>query len=1752
MPLGPWLRTRKTPLTAGLLSVVLAVPVTLAALHQGIPIADVDLFSRDVWVTNSAELMVGRLNAQIGELNSAATITSREFDVLQEADDVFVHDSTENTVQRIDTAEVRLDQRISVPPESSVRFGGNRLTIVNPDGQLWILDTTGELVFDPVSMEPFALGSGGDAVVSLDGRVLAYSPEQKAVLAFAGPGATPEVLIPDLKLADYQLSAVGDEPIVFDVAGNRLVSTRGGIGLPLDGLRIQQPGPEKPFAIITGPDAVMRVTLGGAAETLPGVEVPTAASRPEDVAAPVVLGDCINAAWSNAGVYYGNCGGAVTLFDIVPDPNGNPLAFRVNRDVVVLNDLANGDSWLVDDDLGLVDNWNEVTPPDPAAGTEVDTEITVLTFNETIAERTPENHYPEASPDELGARPGRSAVLPVLDNDLDQDGDVLTISGVEGLAETSGTLQVIDSGRALQFEPADGTAGSTASFTYTVSDGRGGVASASVNVAVRPLGENTAPASVRTSGTRIEVGQTVTANVLTDWIDPDGDDLQLLSATPLTADIVRFTPDGLITFTNSSPELGQKTVEYVVFDGTESITGELVVEVVGIGELDLIGVPDFATGFVNEPIEIHPLDNDRSPSGAAIALIGAEAFDEGIATEADINRGVVTVNAGTVGTYYLQYELPARADGEPVHGLVRVDVTEDPDAVPAPIAVKDVAYIRPNEPTTLAVLDNDQGFGGRVLGVQTIDTAGVEQLSIEVLNSTNLRITAPSGLTETTSFTYTISDGEFTAAAVVVVVFVPELTKHQAPIASDDTVTVRAGDIATVPVLANDFHSDGALMLLDPELVETSAGDDGLAFVTGDRVRLQAPTEPGTYSATYRIYDAFNESAVARVTFTVLGVNEESNTAPNPEALTARVFQGSSLTVEVPLFGIDPDGDSVSLVSATGAALGDISGSSSSAFTYRALETESGTDEFVYTVRDAFGATATGTIRIAVIPRADTVLAPSAIDDAVSVRPGRTTSVDVMSNDSDPNGYPISIEPELLDVQEGLSAQVEGEVIVVEAPEEPGTYSLRYGLSNGEGGRDEAFVTIEVDENAPLQPPYAVDHVLEVVDIVGLDVVEVDVLDGARNPGGVVADLVVSVEGSGAAAAEPLDGGNLRVTLTDKRQVVAYRLTNEIDELSAMAFVVVPPKTDNLPPTLKQEYIDEPLSVAMNSQRTTWAIADLLDVPSGRDPRIIEEDSITVLQGEAEMIDEFTLGYTPAKDFRGQVLITFTVTDGDDADDPDGNVGVIELPVIVGDAEFKDVPPTFANTTIAIEAGEDATAFDLRDASSHPNPAVIQQLNYSGLTNSASAVSANISGSVLSVSAALGTPVGTTSTLTFTVALGTQSTTGQIEVMVVDSTRPLAQAIQDTEPEGRSSSTYTIRPLENDFNPFADKGTPLEITGVVFEGATLGANISNTTSTVTVNTSTTKSGTISLIYTVRDATDSASREVQGRITVVVASAPEPVTAFVLSTAPQTVNVVFDPPSSSNGADITQYEVLISGAPGATSRIDCLPGQTCSFTGRTNGQLQTVSIAATNKVGTTLSSSQQAVPYGIPSAPQGPAMNSSRSTANSTITPVWGAPADDGGGQLSYEWNYTQGTSGGGSTTGTAGGAATVGAGDYAFQVRACNPAGCSGYVGAGVHVNPPPPNVQLSWGAQENTVGCTSAACRHLHITATGFTPGGSFQATCHAGDPQGSSQPAYHTENTRFFDGSGNWSGDLNCVSGTLNTYATVNGYTSNHVNFN
>jgi hypothetical protein len=137
----------------------------------------------------------------------------------------------------------------------------------------------------------------------------------------------------------------------------------------------------------------------------------------------------------------------------------------------------------------------------------------------------PVNDPPTAVDDQVTITRGVSPTLDVPANDSDIDGDALA---VEAVGPPTHGLADIAAGN-IRYTPPAGFTG-TDSFTYTVSDGKGG--SASARVTVRVLATNKAPLAADSS-VSLRAGSSVSAKVRA-W-DPDGNPLTYSIVSPPSA-----------------------------------------------------------------------------------------------------------------------------------------------------------------------------------------------------------------------------------------------------------------------------------------------------------------------------------------------------------------------------------------------------------------------------------------------------------------------------------------------------------------------------------------------------------------------------------------------------------------------------------------------------------------------------------------------------------------------------------------------------------------------------------------------------------------------------------------------------------------------------------------------------------------------------------------------------------------------------------------------------------------------------------------------------------------------------------------------------------------------------------------------------------------------------------------------------------------------------------------------------------------
>ncbi|MET0303548.1 MAG: Ig-like domain-containing protein, partial [Microbacteriaceae bacterium] len=1578
-----WMRARPKALASAAGVTVVGVAITtMAFTYDGFPTTKVDLNDGGVWITKTSSLLVGHFNHESTVIDGGLRTTGENYDILQDAANVLVVDEGDSTLAAVDPARVSLGDSARIPGASKVALGARTAAILDEEsGSLWVVPVQEIAQFEIEAAEPVAdLGENADVAVAQDGTVFALSSARGEVVTVPVDNEGQALEPSSASLGDADLSeqstitVVGRTPVVLDQAAGA-VMTPGGFRTDIpnaDGALLQQASAETDAVAVATATALVTVPLDG------GEPAITDAGGEGSPAVPVWLRGCTYGAWGGSGAFVRDCAGSANdvAAEIEDARESTSLVFRVNRDVIILNDAVGGAAWMANESLQRVDNWNDLTPPEGETENEEDsTEETVET---TLPERSEVNTPPVAEDDSFGVRPGASALLPVIDNDNDPDGDVL-VAVMAGAQPSIGTVQPIYNGGSLQIAVAEDASGS-ATFEYEVDDGRGGKDTATVSLSVHDESVNGAPTPKRKTSLTVETGGTVSYNILPDWIDPDGDDIYLKEVVAAPGDEVDFSTDGQLTYKATASMQGRKDIQVTVADGFGEVTSTTVtLDVRPQGSTKPKTNADHVVTHAGEQITIAPLANDTS-SGREQLRLGRVDEVPGATVLPDFTNKTFTFTAPTVGVYYVQYL--ATAGPENGEGLVRVDVIEAADVDLPPVAVRDVALLPTGGDTLIGVLNNDTDPTGGILVVQSVSIEPGTGVSVSVLNHETLRITDQGTLDEQVRISYRISNGRQSAEGEVVVVPIPAPEEILQPVTTPDTAYVRAGDVVTIPVLDNDTHPSDDPLHVAPQLIEPFVDpEDGEAFVSQDTVRFKAGAEAKTVYLTYEAVDTRQQKAAGYVTIQILPVDEETNAAPRPRDLVARALSGTEINIAVPLDGIDADGDSVELLDiASSPTKGRIVEVAPNYFVYEAFDDSTGVDVFKYRVRDRLGKEGTATIRVGIAPAEQINQSPYAVKDAVVVRPGREIAVPVMLNDSDPEGDKLSLVKDGLDVPaiDGLSARVSGDRVLVKAPNRDLETSLQYTVTDARGATATAVLQITVDENVPLQAPIARDDRLRPVDLEeGSLSADLDILDNDEDPDGTTDRLDLEV-GAGATL---LENGKVRVTVTDELQLIRYTLTDQ-DDLQSSAFIFVPSE-DGLRPTLTST---KPLEV-LSGETKEVPLSEYVTVAGGGDVILTEHAKVSAVNADGSDLvkDERTLVYTSAPGYFGQDALTFEVTDGTGPDDPEGRKATLSIPINVLPPDNQQ--PKFLGSQINVAPGEEATTLDLAALTTDPDPEDAGNHEYTLVDGEGQGISAQVDGDRLVVEASSNAKKGTATTLTLRVSDGeTEPVEGSVLVQVTASNRSMPAANTDTIAEANQGETITVPVLANDFNPFPE--TPLEIVSANVETGSGRASV--TGDAVEVTPSADFVGTLVVRYTIQDATEDPDRQATGQIVVTVQGIPDaPGAPTVTSVQDRTVVVSFGAPSN-NGAEITKYTVR--SVQGSAYTKDC-QSTTCTLDNLTNNVEYVFQVTATNRVGESEPSGSSIVarPDARPDTPNPPTLT----FGDKSLQVAWTTPTTPG-------------------------------------------------------------------------------------------------------------------------------------------------------------
>ncbi len=320
-----------------------------------------------------------------------------------------------------------------------------------------------------------------------------------------------------------------------------------------------------------------------------------------------------------------------------------------------------------------------------------------------------------------------------------------------------------------------------------------------------------------------------------------------------------------------------------------------------------------------------------------------------------------------------------------------------------PIAAPDAATTDEDVPVILDLLANDADADGALDPTSVAVTSGPARGSVSVDPLTGrVTYTPDADWNGAAAFSYRVCDDLGACATAGATVTIRPV--NDPPVAFADSVSLAEDAPLGIDVLANDRDADGAADL-DPSSVRIvggpAHGSATVAPLTGAVTYTPVPDANGPDTFTYQVCDRSGSCASAVVSVTVT----PSQDGPRPAPDGATTPEDVPVAVDVVANDRDPDGDldvaSVSIADGPDHGTARVD-ATTGAVTYAPAPDWNGPDAFTYQVCDALAACATTTVTLTVSPVDDP---PAASDDAAGTPEDSPVAVDVLANDTDPDGH---------------------------------------------------------------------------------------------------------------------------------------------------------------------------------------------------------------------------------------------------------------------------------------------------------------------------------------------------------------------------------------------------------------------------------------------------------------------------------------------------------------------------------------------------------------------------------------------------------------------------------------------------------------------------------------------------------------------------------------------------------------------------
>ena len=1598
-----------------LIAAIVASVLVVASRADGREVSRATPNDGGAWIIDRGNARIAHIDHGTGEFTVEARVDDAggslaTSSILQADGALLVHNEVSNSARRVTPASASIDIPVEVAAgiEVSARPGGVALFDTEnsilwwPDIEEFAGDASGfPTLFDAEQL--FGEARPGQLVVRAgldipDGQrdgpepiatvVLHASENASASVAFVS--LTGEPVIHNLPEGfDPQFSTGAEDAVVLVDDDQWLVATAAGtseLGQIGAVAALQRPGED--------PDNVGALLADGGylVQSLTGAESPPATGQgivpllDHRQQQPILHQGCLH--------FLGENDGAVDLWGWCPG-EGQIRAFDLDRDLDAIPPnshirLVNGEIWVDEldgfalrsrDDLTL-ERTVELQDPDEAEDaeeTEGGVEIREFDPNDPNAELDDADQFdeesineePEASDDEAGTRVGRDVFVDVLANDIDPNGDVLSVDSIDVSGELQGQLDVLlaPAGSGIVVNQPTQASPGAAQIEYTVTDGRGGSSTATVSFTVHGDDTNLAPTPVP-DRLRVSAGAEVRADLLANDSDPEADPLTMTDIQSESVRVISQHPSGVVVL-DAPTEQDTFDVTYtVVDDGGAEAEGILSIEVVNA---DQNAVPDArhdrAQVSVNDRVRLDLLANDVDPGSLELSalpsLVQISGPELGDGVEANLNEdGQFSFEPAVAGTYVFSYEVSNREQTD--DALIRIDV--DPVAPNRrPVAVRDDVVLGIGDTALARIFDNDGDPDGDIVDISFVSADDI--VDWEPVPGEGIRLSLTGTPAQPAEIEYRISDGELESdTATIFISSSGTFVENAPPVTVDDSIRARAGRSNRVFPLRNDFDPEGGLLVIDSAQSLT----EGIEVEVADNrqwLEVNVPTEDElggrrSFELTYTVRDDAGGQAAGLLGGTLIFDDENSAPVARPDRVVTRT--GQSLPIPVTENDTDRESDPFDVVFVQPAQNGSVDDFDPVERTilYTPSPGFTGSDEFSYTVRDSLGGESTTFVTVGVLSALQFPIPPNAEDDN-DVDAGANTQftfeagsgiqrLNVLDNDSDPLSLDFSIEglPGLEAFLEDTGATVEilpaGDALAFTPPDglrEPIEITFQYTIRNDAELEDTAEVTIVVLDNLePIVP--CVNDIPVPGEFSPGDAVPISLTGSYTDCGAggelstlevlAIGDPNVTQTGDDLQLTIPLDWAPLNYTFDFVIQD-SDEFADNGDPLTAAGTVTVQ-VVPNLPPGISQF----PIPVSEPSEPGQERIIDLLPFVSDPEGDPLTFEASNSGNTSARLVGDSSAGqvvYTPNADFAGQGFFEFTVSDGRDE-----ARGRVEFEVIPPNS-----PPVGQAVFVEFVAGETrildlATAFTDTDLPDDTLTYDFTQLNGEGVLGSAQ------DGNVVTFTAPSTTPADMFQGLATATDAEGETGTADITIRVMPSDAP-SPIVVNLDRRIVSGETVSVDVISQSTSQLPDDPSLTLLSAVVVDGEVAAMPLDGAVELTVSNPS--FSGTAVVQYTIHDGRgpDVELARATGTITVTVIGPPDPPAQPDVSVAgPTSILAQWSPPGNDGGSPITGYRVLVNGPDGPQALPSNGTQPSLEIPSLTAGQPYSVQVIAVNEQG----------------------------------------------------------------------------------------------------------------------------------------------------------------------------------------------------------